>query len=163
MWWIESCWWSAGCHGWHVTSLHHLIPDCGPSVCAFTPAFFALICGLAVWGGEQNATLAVFMYKTVFLIYNKVWIFVTPYTWAFCWVLLYFWWYDIDGDVSQVQDSPLAPWTPWFGKGRRKKKLGNACGGIQMKRMMVFPCVPCSTAMAVMDFKLLILQDLKTY
>lgn len=33
---------------------------------------FALICGLAVWGGEQNATLAVFMYKTVFLIYNKV-------------------------------------------------------------------------------------------
>lgn len=32
-----------------------------------------------------------------------------------------------------------------------------------MKRMMVFPCVPCSTAMAVMDFKLLILQDLKTY
>lgn len=43
-----------------------------PSVCAFTPAFFALICDLAVWGGEQNGTLAVFMYKTVFLIYNKV-------------------------------------------------------------------------------------------
>lgn len=53
-------------------SLHHLIPDCGPLSTCLHFSFFALICGLAVWGGEQNATLAVFMYKTVFLIYNKV-------------------------------------------------------------------------------------------
>lgn len=32
-----------------------------------------------------------------------------------------------------------------------------------MTRMMVFPCVHCSTAMAIMDFKLLVFQDLKTY
>lgn len=31
-----------------------------------------------------------------------------------------------------------------------------------MTRMMVFPCVHCSAAMAVMDFKLLVFQDLKT-
>lgn len=47
--------------------------------------------------------------------------------------------------------------------GKMEKKLGNACGGIQMTRMMVFPCVHCSTAMAMMDFKLLVFQDLKTY
>lgn len=47
-------------------------PQYVPSLQLFFFFFFALICGLAVWGGEQNATLAVFMYKTVFLIYNKV-------------------------------------------------------------------------------------------
>lgn len=31
-----------------------------------------------------------------------------------------------------------------------------------MTRVMVFPCVHCSAAMAVMDFKLLVFQDLKT-
>lgn len=47
--------------------------------------------------------------------------------------------------------------------GKREKKLGNACGGIHITRIMVFPCVHCSAAMAVMDFKLLVFQGLKTY
>lgn len=46
---------------------------------------------------------------------------------------------------------------------KREEKLRNACGGIQRARMMVFPCVHCSTAVAVMNLKLLVFQDLKTY
>lgn len=88
-WLLVECWMAArvgpsSLSSWlwpHSTCLHFKL--------------FALICGLAVWGGEQNATLAVFMYKTVFLIYNKVWIFVTPYTSGFFQALLFFvcfWW-----------------------------------------------------------------------
>lgn len=65
---LVECWASrATCDSPFVTSLLTAAPQYVPSL-----QLFALICGLAVWGGEQNATLAVFMYKTVFLIYNKV-------------------------------------------------------------------------------------------
>lgn len=89
MWWCNSCWWSAGCHGQCVTVPSSPYSWLWPPQYVPSLQLFALICGLAVWGGEQNATLAVFMYKPVFLIYNKVWIFVTPYTLAFFWALLF--------------------------------------------------------------------------
>lgn len=92
-----------------ITQFLTVAPQYVPSL-----QLFALICGLAVWGGEQNATLAVFMYKTVFLIYNKVWIFVTPYTSGFFQALLFFvcfwwgWWsVSIPGSASS---GDVQPW-----------------------------------------------------